>query len=146
MNTIKSLQDLYIKLGGSLTDTYSTIANGIPVSDYTTIPDVIDAVNQKIETGGSGGGIPEVEINFEISQDRQTVTASGAAPSDPVFIAALPTKSVEGWGGGIYKFVALAGAVGSGSDAWTYIDPVDGGIYAIQTNMGSLYGISRLNN
>ena len=51
--TVKSLQDLYVKLGGSLTDTYSAIASGIPVSNYVTIPDVISAINKIAENGGS---------------------------------------------------------------------------------------------
>ena len=46
MNTIQSLKELYVKLGGQLTDTYSGIAGGIPVSDYTVIPDMIEAVSR----------------------------------------------------------------------------------------------------
>lgn len=44
--TVKSLQDVYVELGGSLTDTYEEIANGVPVSDYVTNPDVIEAIAQ----------------------------------------------------------------------------------------------------
>lgn len=44
--TVKSLQDAYVALGGELTDTYEEIANGVPVSDYTTNPDVIEAIAQ----------------------------------------------------------------------------------------------------
>lgn len=44
--TVKSLQDVYVALGGELTDTYEDIAGGVPVSDYTTIPDVIEAISQ----------------------------------------------------------------------------------------------------
>ena len=44
--TVKSLQDVYVALGGSLTDTYEDIDGGVPVSDYTTIPDVIEAISQ----------------------------------------------------------------------------------------------------
>lgn len=44
--TVKSLQDAYVSLGGELTDTYEDIDNGTPVSDYTTIPDVIEAIAQ----------------------------------------------------------------------------------------------------
>lgn len=49
MNTIESLQALYVKLGGSLTDTYEDIAGGVPVSDYATIPDMISAITEKVE-------------------------------------------------------------------------------------------------
>lgn len=56
MNTnIQALQALYVKLGGSLTDTYSDIANGFPVSDYTVIPDMIEAVSKVANSGGGGG-------------------------------------------------------------------------------------------
>ena len=44
--TVKSLQDLYVKLGGSLTDTYSDIDSGAAVGDYTLIPDMIQAVTK----------------------------------------------------------------------------------------------------
>lgn len=44
--TVKSLQDAYVSLGGEITDTYEDIDNGTPVSDYTTIPDVIEAIAQ----------------------------------------------------------------------------------------------------
>ena len=54
--TVQALQELYVKLGGSLTDTYATIANGIPVSDYVTIPDVINAIEEVASSGGGGGG------------------------------------------------------------------------------------------
>lgn len=55
MNTVKSLQALYVKLGGNLTDTYSGIAGGIPVGDYSLIPDMIQACTQKAGSGSSGG-------------------------------------------------------------------------------------------
>lgn len=51
--TLQSLKNLYVKLGGSLTDYYSDIADGIPVSDYVTIPDATDAL-AKLEIGGGG--------------------------------------------------------------------------------------------
>lgn len=60
-NTIQSLQALYVVLGGELTDTYEDIANGIPVSDYTVIPDVIMAITKKA-TGGSGASLPDVTV------------------------------------------------------------------------------------
>ncbi len=49
MNTIESLQALYVKLGGSLSDTYEDIAGGVPVSDYAIIPDMIAAITEKVE-------------------------------------------------------------------------------------------------
>ena len=44
MNTIEALQALYVAFGGQLTDTYETIADGVPVSNYVVIPDVIAAI------------------------------------------------------------------------------------------------------
>ena len=42
--TVVALQNLYVAKGGELTDTYEDIAGGIPVSDYVTIPDMINAL------------------------------------------------------------------------------------------------------
>lgn len=53
MNTIEALQTLYLALGSSLSDTYATIANGAPVSNYNVIPDMIAAIAQKVPTGKS---------------------------------------------------------------------------------------------
>lgn len=59
-NTITALQALYVALGGELTDTYETIANGVAVSDYVIIPDMINAIaeqiisNKEAEAAGNG--------------------------------------------------------------------------------------------
>lgn len=42
--TVNSLIDVYEALGGNLTDTYEDIAGGIPVSEYSLIPDAIQAL------------------------------------------------------------------------------------------------------
>lgn len=44
--TVQALQALYVKLGGSLTDTYDNIADGATVADYATLPDMVDAIAQ----------------------------------------------------------------------------------------------------
>lgn len=54
--TVQALQELYVKLGGELTDTYEGIADGAAVGDYVTIPDMIEACAQIAENGGGGGG------------------------------------------------------------------------------------------
>lgn len=41
---VDALKNLYIAEGGSLTDTYTDIANGVPVSDYSRSADVINAI------------------------------------------------------------------------------------------------------
>lgn len=48
--TVDALKSLYVALGGQLTDTYESIADGIAVSDYVLIPDVIQAIAQKAST------------------------------------------------------------------------------------------------
>ena len=47
VNNVKSLQELYVTLGGELTDTYEDIADGVPVSDITTISEMVQAVGKK---------------------------------------------------------------------------------------------------
>lgn len=42
--TVVALQNLYVALGGELTDVYEDIASGEQVGNYTTIPDCIDAI------------------------------------------------------------------------------------------------------
>ena len=65
ISTVNSLKDLYVKMGGSLTDTYEGIANGVPVADYNVIPDMIEAVTQKAGSGGGGGGSFLVTITWD---------------------------------------------------------------------------------
>ena len=55
MTNVKSLLALYVKMGGSLTDTYSDIAGGIPVGQYSLISDAVLACSKKYS---SGGGLP----------------------------------------------------------------------------------------
>lgn len=47
MTNVEALKGLYVILGGKLTDTYSDIASGEPVSDYNTIAECICAVTKK---------------------------------------------------------------------------------------------------
>ena len=44
MKTVDALKALYVALGGALTDVYESIADGAPVSDYVTTPNVIAAL------------------------------------------------------------------------------------------------------
>lgn len=59
-NNITALQNLYVALGGELTDTYDDIANGAPVSDYVIKPDMINAIAQIIPTA-IAAELPEVD-------------------------------------------------------------------------------------
>lgn len=42
--TVSSILEVYTGLGGDLTDTYEDIAGGIPVAEYSLIPDAIQAL------------------------------------------------------------------------------------------------------
>ena len=82
-STILALQDLYKKLGGNLTDTYASIAGGIPVSQYVTIPDMIEACTQKAGSGGgSGSALPAV--TSDDNGDVLTVVEGAWAKATPV--------------------------------------------------------------
>lgn len=57
-STVKALQSVYLSKGGALTDIYPDIADGAPVGDYVTIPDMISAfVALDRAQGRSGGGV-----------------------------------------------------------------------------------------
>ena len=58
--TILALQNLYVALGGELTDTYDTIADGVAVSDYVIIPDMINAIANLNISGREGASLPSV--------------------------------------------------------------------------------------
>lgn len=57
MNTVEALKELYKSFGGKLTDTYSNIADGIPVGNYSVIPDCFAAL---AEIAGGSIELPEV--------------------------------------------------------------------------------------
>lgn len=78
--TVKALQDLYVKLGGQLTDTYAGIANGIKVGLYKRIPDIIEAVKEK---ASGGSGLPEVSAtdNGDVLTVVEGAWAKADAPS-----------------------------------------------------------------
>lgn len=94
--TIKALQDLYVKLGGSLTDTYETIASGEKVGNYTTIPDMIEAVTQKAESGGGGGAISALRTTLTEGDDDTWVSDK------------TPEEIYEAWANGAIVNTAIA--------------------------------------
>jgi len=49
--TIIALQNLYVALGGALTDTYENIADGAPVANLVIIPDMINAIAELKKEG-----------------------------------------------------------------------------------------------
>ena len=52
MTKTEALKNLYAALGGSLSDTYPSIAEGAPVSDYEIISDVVAAISEKAASAG----------------------------------------------------------------------------------------------
>lgn len=50
--TVEALKEIYVSLGGELTDTYDDIAGGVAVGDYVTIPDVSNAIAQRAASAG----------------------------------------------------------------------------------------------
>lgn len=54
-NTIKALQNLYVALGGALTDTYENIADGAPVANLVLIPDMINAIAAHVAADAQSG-------------------------------------------------------------------------------------------
>lgn len=73
MTNVKSLLEMYVKMGGSLTDTYSDIAGGVPVGQYSTISDAILACSKKYSAGGGGGAEKFV---VTLTQENDTWTAN----------------------------------------------------------------------
>ena len=59
MTNLKALKDLYVQAGGKLTDSYEDIFGGYPVSRYTLLADVIEAISRVV---GSGGELPYVVL------------------------------------------------------------------------------------
>lgn len=87
MTNVKSLLTLYVKMGGSLTDTYADIAGGIPVGQYSTISDAIIACSKKYSSGGGSYTLPTasadtkggVKIGSGLSMDGEVLSATGGA-------------------------------------------------------------------
>lgn len=88
--TVKALQDLYVKLGGQLTDTYANIADGIKVGLYKRIPDIIEAVKEKA-SGGGGAGLPEVTAadNGDVLTVVEGAWAKADAPSGGALVIGI---------------------------------------------------------
>lgn len=78
-NNMMALLNLYLSLGGNLTDTYDNIANGIPVSDYTVKPDIIDAIAERAKSAG----IELPAVTSVDNGDVLTVIEGAWAKADP---------------------------------------------------------------
>ena len=82
---VDALKVLYVKLGGSLTDTYSDIANGIAVGGYDLIVDCISACAKKAPT----------EIPSQTSQNGKFLTTNGTVLSWGSIPVELPAYDAE---------------------------------------------------
>lgn len=89
MNTVEALKELYKSFGGKLTDTYDDIADGIPVGNYSVIPDCFAALAEiaggsielPVVTQADAGDVLTVGedgkwTNAEPAKELPTVTAS----------------------------------------------------------------------
>jgi len=102
--TIIALQALYVALGGSLTDTYEDIADGIAVSNYVVIPDMINAIAQK----AAGAGIELPSVTSSDNGDVLTVVNGAWNKADAP--TELPTVTADD-NGKVLKVVDGAWAV-----------------------------------
>lgn len=130
MNTIESLQALYVKLGGSLTDTYEDIAGGVPVSDYSIIPDMIAAVATKATSGGGGGN-----TIFVVNLTRNEQLLVGDRTYGEIYAASKAGKPV------IFNYIA-DNEDGDGTYkvnryylSYIYYTEPDGGLIIYQVNV-----------
>lgn len=104
-NTIQALQALYVVLGGRLTDTYDDIADGVAVSDYVIIPDMILAIAKKATSGG-GASLPPV-TRTNNGQILTVVDGAWAAADAPTELPAVTAAD----NGDVLKVVDGAWAV-----------------------------------
>ena len=96
---VEALKALYLKLGGSLTDTYSDIAGGIPVGEYDLISDCILACAKKggggsitIDTNpteGSANAVSSGGVYTALSGKQATLTFD----DEPTMLSDNPVKS-----------------------------------------------------
>ena len=105
MTTVDALKALYVKKGGALTDTYDSIAGVAKVRDYSTIPDMIQAITQK-----EAASLPATTTD-DNGKVLTVVSGAWAAAAVP---AELPAVTADDNG----KVLKVAdGAWGVGSDA-----------------------------
>lgn len=91
-STVEALQSVYLSKGGALTDTYPDIADGAPVGDYVTIPDMISAfVALDAASGRSGGGVVYV---YASGTHDSTVTFEKASMNATEIVNAIKSGNI----------------------------------------------------
>lgn len=108
MNTVEALKELYKSFGGKLTDTYDDIADGIPVGNYSVIPDCFAALAEI-----AGGSIELPVVTQADAGDVLTVGEDGKWTNEEP-AKELPTVTSEDAGD-----VLTVNAAG----AWTNAEP-----------------------
>lgn len=112
--TVEALKEYYEAIGGDLADIYDNICEDIPVSDYSTIPDMVQAITAVAGGGASTGGlVVEITLESDYYLNIEAKKLYDALKSSPVvFIKGdeangyeLANCSAFGYGGGIYGFV-----------------------------------------
>lgn len=107
ITTVEALKELYVALGGELTDTYNTIAGGVAVSNYVLIPDCIQAITQKVSSIGIELPAVTVADNGDVLTVVSGKWAKGDVPQE------LPAVTAED-NGSVLK--VIDGAWGVGTD------------------------------
>lgn len=144
--TVKALQDLYVKLGGSLTDTYNGIANGIKVGLYKRIPDIIEAVKEK---ASGGAGLPEVTAadNGDVLTVVEGAWAKADAPSGGDVLNVGFSVSFTDPSNPVYScdtsFADIAAAYASGTQVIATMDGWQASYYVFSADeLGGAFSVS----
>lgn len=94
MLTIEALKNLYVKMGGSLSDTYP-FAGGT-VGEYTYIPYLIEACSQKYSAGSGGGAekfvVTLTEENDAWTADKTVAEIVAADAAGKIVVAKYPVS------------------------------------------------------
>lgn len=86
---VSALKNLYVAMGGELTDTYDDIAGGDAVSTYVIIPDCVNALS-KVATSGGGGS-----IDFSTAEVTLILTAPEGVIIEEEYISSAYTLYPE---------------------------------------------------
>ena len=135
MNTVEALKELYKSFGGKLTDTYSDIADGIPVGNYTVIPDCFAALAEI-----AGGSIELPVVTQADAGDVLTVNAEGKwANAEPA--KELPSVTADD-NGSLLR--AIGGTWTNFGNYYSYVNEYSVANHKIEIPMNIITGI--LNN
>ena len=106
--TVKALQNLYVAMGGNLTDTYSTVCDGAAVGNLVRIPDMINAIAQLRSSQGGGASLPTVSAS-DNGDVLTVVNGAWAKAAAPVELPAVTASD----NGNVLKVVDGAWSIGT---------------------------------